>query len=286
MGVMKMLLEVAKFILYSGLIVLVSKYILVITLRKLAENLNLKPKTVGEIAGYATSVPELLTISISSIKGLMSTSIFNILSSNIINLIQYLASILLNKNEKAFSNKAIRIDIILVFITILIPFVFVWKNIEMNLFIIPIFLILYILFRYLNGNSHKLYLEKEDEQIEKQIEEEEKKEKGNTRKTAIYIIVLIGTGILLYVISELLGDTLNNLCNEFNISQTIIGILLGFITSLPELITFFESQRHYKNQKGDDMLGIVEATNNLLTSNVLNLFIIQSVGITVYSIFH
>lgn len=281
----KVFFEIVKFIIYSGLIVLIAKYILVITLRKLAENLNLKPKTVGNIAGYATSMPELLTISISSMNGLMATSVFNILSSNVINLIQYIASIVLNKNRKAFSNKAIKIDMILVLITILIPLVLVWRNIEMNLFIVPVFLILYVLFQYLNGNSHKLYLQKEDEQIEKQIRVEEEMEKGNTRKTVLYIIVLIGTGILLYVIGELLGDTLNNLCNQFSISQTIIGILLGFITSIPELITFFEAQKHYKEQKSNDMLGVVEATNNLLSSNVLNLFIIQSIGILIYTIF-
>lgn len=280
-----MFLEVIKFILYSGLIVLISKYILVVTLRKLAENLNLKPKTVGNIAGYATSMPELLTISVSNLNGLMNTSIVNILSSNIINLIQYMASIFFNQNRKAFSNKAIKIDIFLVVITIMIPLVLIWKNIEMNLFIVPAFFILYVLFRYLNNNAHKLYLEKEDEEIEKQIEEEEKKEKGNTRKTILYISILIATGILLYGIGELLGDTLNNLCNQFNISQTIIGMLLGFITSIPELITFLEAQKHYKVQKDNDMLGVVEATNNLLTSNVLNLFIIQSVGIIIYNLF-
>ena len=282
----KVVLEITKFIIYSGIIVLIAKYILVIILRKLAENLNLKPKTVGDIAGYATSMPEFLTITVSSINGFMSTSVFNILSSNVINLIQYIASILLNKNRKAFTNKAIKIDMILVFITIVIPLILIEINIEMNVVIVPLFLILYVLFRFLNANCHKLYLEKEDRQMEKQIEQEKEKEKGNTRKTVIYMMTLIGTGILLYLIGELLGDTLNNLCNEFHISQTIIGILLGFITSIPELITFFEAQKYYKVQKSDNMLGVVEATNNLLTSNMLNLFIIQSVGIIIYSIFH
>ncbi len=281
----KMLFEIVKFILYSGLIVLISKYILVITLRKLAENLNLKPKTVGNIAGYATSVPELLTISVSSMKGFMGTSIFNIVSSNVINLIQYMASIVMNRNKKAFANRAIKTDLVLVVITILIPIILIWKNIEINLLIVPAFLILYVLFQYIDHNVHKLYLKKEDREIEKQIEKEGLIEKGNTRKTALYILILIGTGILLYVIGELLGDTLNNLCNQFNVSQVVIGILLGFITSIPELITFFEAQKHYKTKKEDDMLGVVEATNNLLTSNVLNLFIIQTMGVLIYVIF-
>ena len=66
--------------------------------------------------------------------------------------------------------------------------------------------------------------------------------------------------------------------------EIVLGIALGFITSIPELITFFESQKHYKNENIGE-LGVVEATNNLLTSNVLNLFAIQSIGILIYTIF-
>lgn len=279
-----MLVEFVKLIIYSGLIVLISKYILVSTLRKLAENLNLKPKTVGDVAGYATSMPELLTIGASSFNGLVSASIVNVLSSNVINLIQYMTSILLNKNQKAFRNKAIKVDIILVVFTIAIPIILLSFNIDMKVGIVPIFIILYFFFRFLNGNVHKLYLKKEDEILEKQIEEEEKWERGNKKKTIRYGLYLLASGILLFVVGNLLGNTLENLCNQFQISQTIIGILLGFITSIPELITFFEAQKHYKKQKSDDILGVVEATNNLLTSNLLNLFIIQSIGILIYVI--
>ena len=87
----------------------------------------------------------------------------------------------------------------------------------------------------------------------------------------------------MFIVGDRLGNALENLCNIFNISQTIIGILLGFITSIPELITFFEAQKHHKSHN-NEMLGVVEATNNLLTSNILNLFIIQSVGILIVSI--
>lgn len=281
-----MLIESLKFIIYSGIIVVISKYILVTTLRKLAETLNLKPKTVGNIAGYATSMPELLTIGVSSFNGLIGASIINVLSSNVINLIQYLASILLNKNIKAFNNKAIKIDVILVIITIILPIILITINIEVNLGIVPLFIVIYLLFRFLNNNAHKLYLKKEDKILESKIEKEEKWERGNKKKTVKYTIYLIITGILLFFVGNLLGNTLENLCNIFNISQTIIGILLGFITSIPELITFFEAQKHYKkSKKQDDILGVVEATNNLLTSNILNLFVIQSIGIIIYSIF-
>lgn len=278
-----MIVEIIKFILYSGLIVLISKYILVSTLRKLAEALNLKAKTVGDIAGYATSVPELLTITTSSLRGLTGASVYNILSSNVINLIQYLGAILLNKNTSKLRNRAIITDLVLVFFTIAIPIAFLKLNIELKLAVVPLFVILYILFRVLNNHVHKLYLKNEDAELAEEIEEEREEQKKNTKKVLIYAVVLIVTGILLFVIGELLGNTLENLCNLFGVSEVIVGILLGFVTSLPELITFFEAQRHYK-KVNDDMLGVVEATNNLLTSNILNLFAIQTVGILISSI--
>lgn len=278
-----MIVEIIKFILYSGLIVLISKYILVSTLRKLAEALNLKAKTVGDIAGYATSVPELLTITTSSLRGLTGASVYNILSSNVINLIQYLGAILLNKNTSKLRNRAIITDLVLVFFTIAIPIAFLKLNIELKLAVVPLFVILYILFRVLNNHVHKLYLKNEDVELAEEIEEEREEQKKNPKKVLIYAVVLIVTGILLFVIGELLGNTLENLCNLFGVSEVIVGILLGFVTSLPELITFFEAQRHYK-KVDDDMLGVVEATNNLLTSNILNLFAIQTVGILISSI--
>ena len=278
-----MFIEIVKFIIYSALIVLISKYILVTTLRKLAESLKLKPKTVGNIAGYATSIPELLTITTSSIRGLAGASVYNIISSNVINFIQYIGAIFLNKNVDKIKNKAIVTDIILVIFTILIPIVLLKLNIELNIMIVPIFIILYILFRVINDNVHKLYLKSEDEKIEHEIEIEEENESKNKFQTIKYIIYLIITGILLYFVGDKLGNTLENLCKLFNISEAIIGILLGFITSIPELMTFFESQKHYKKED-DDMLGVVEATNNLLTSNILNLFAIQTIGILITSI--
>lgn len=268
-----MLEEIIKFLFYSGLIVVISKYILVTYLRKLAESLNLKAKTVGDIAGYATSVPELLTITTSSLRGFLGASIYNILSSNIINLVQYLGTIFLNKNVKKLKNTAIIIDIILVIITILIPIVLLRLNIKLDMYIVPLFIILYALFVYLNSNVHKLY-------FNEKTEEEKVGDKRNRKNAIKYVFILLASAVLLYFIGEALGNSLEVLCNLFGVPENIIGILLGIITSIPELITFFESQKHYKKQT-DEMLGVVEATNNLLSSNLMNLFVIQTIGILI-----
>lgn len=281
---MELLWEVVQFVFFSGMIVLISKNILVKTLRNLAENLNLKPKTVGDIAGVATSAPELLTICASSFNGLLSASIYNVLSSNVINLIQYSMAIILNKNQKALRNKAIKVDIILVILTIILPIFFIVLNSELQLAMVPVLILLYFGFKKINSNAHKLYLQKEDKEIEAAQEKADRWERGNKRKVTKNVCILLVTGIFLFVVGNLLGNTLETLCSRFNVPELLVGIVLGFVTSIPELITFFESQRHHKNAQ-NDMLGVIEATNNLLMSNVMNLFVIQSAGIVIFSIF-
>lgn len=282
---MELFLEILQFILYTGLIVIISKYILVKTLRNLAENLKLKPKTVGKIAGIATSAPELLTIGASSYNGLLSASIYNVLSSNVINLIQYYAAIILNKNQKSFKNKAIKVDLFLVGLTIILPIFFILIKSELQVAMVPGLILLYFGFNKINSNAHKLYLKEEDKKIEKIQEKEDKWERGNKRKITKNVLILIVTGILLFIVGDLLGNTLENLCLSFGVPQLVIGIILGFATSIPELITFFESQKHHAKSQ-NDILGVVEATNNLLTSNMMNLFLIQSVGVIIFTIFH
>ena len=178
---MNLILEFLKFIIFSLGIVTISKYMLVPVLRKISIALKLSPKASGNIAGFATSVPELLTVSFSAASGLIGTSVYNILSSNIINLIQYIFAIYLNKNQKFLRNRAISIDIFLVIATIIIPFVLAIFNVTLGITSVVIFLILLVVFYYINHNVHKIYLEKEDEKIKKEELEEVEEAKKNIK---------------------------------------------------------------------------------------------------------
>lgn len=199
---MKLLFELIQFIFYALLIVGISKYILVTILRKLAESLDLKAKTVGNIAGIATSMPELLSVSFASFTGLIGTSIYNILSSNIINFGQYILAIALNKNAKTLKNKAIKIDIFMVVITIIIPIIMLMFNVESNLEIVPIFILLFVLFYYINSNTHKLYLKKQEKQEVDIINKEARFIRGKKEVTIKYSIYLTLTGIALFIVRK------------------------------------------------------------------------------------
>lgn len=277
-----MLIEIIKFLIYSILIVMISKYMLVKALRKLAENLKLKPRTIGNIAGIATSIPELLTVTISSFRGLMGTSVYNIISSNVINFIQYSVSLIVNKNHKVIKNKGIIIQNILVILTIIFPIILLKLENTLNMVIVFILVAMYIIFYWISKKIHERYLSYEDIKIEEREKEQEVKERDNNKQSFIYIGYILIAGILLYFIGDALGNVLENLSESFGIAESILGVLLGMITSIPELVTFFEAQNHYKKEEDKNLLGVIEATNNLLTSNMLNLFVIQAIGILIY----
>ena len=282
-----MFIEFIKLAIYIILIIIISKYMLVKLLRNIAETLNLNAKTVGNIAGFATSIPELFTVTLASVSGLASTSLYNIISSNVINLIQYLATVVINKNTKVLKNKALIIDLVIVLITIAIPLYMINANVKLGVPFAIFLVILFLFFYKINSNAHKLYLEKYDKEIEEEFkleyEKEIKNKKNNKLLIVKYLIYLIIIGILLYFVGDKLSNNLENLCYIFNVPEYIIGIILGFGTSIPELITFFEAQRG-KKSKEEEKLGVIEATNNLLMSNMLNLFIIQAIGIFLISI--
>lgn len=284
----KMIFEITKFFIYSIFIVVISKYILVKALRKLAENLKLKPRVIGNIAGIATSIPEFLTVTVSSFRGLMGTSLYNIISSNVINFIQYSISLIINKNHKALKNKGIIIQNIFVILTIIFPIILLKLENTLNIMIAFLLVALYIIFYWISKKIHEKYLndvdirmEQEDERIENETETIDKRK---NKQSFIYVGYILIAGILLYFIGDALGSVLENLSKSFGMAEWILGILLGMITSVPELVTFFEAQNHYKKEEDKNLLGVIEATNNLLTSNMLNLFIIQAIGIVIYII--
>ena len=198
-----MILLVLKLFIYTFLIVVICKYVLVKYIRKLAEVLNLSPKTVGNISGIATSIPELLTVSFSAFTGFISTGLYNILSSNIINLGLYSTSIIANKNIKIIQkNMGLKIEILLSIITIIIPIVLMLLKINIEIQLVPVLILLFILFYYIDINVHKLYLKKEDSKIYNEIEEEKKYLKGKNKKGIIYLLIIISIMVVLFFIGN------------------------------------------------------------------------------------
>lgn len=150
-------------------------------------------------------MPELLTVFFSSIQGLFDTSIYNIISSNVINFTQYIFSIVVNKNGKVLRNKALKIELGIVVATIIIPVIMIITKMEASITIVPIFTLAFIMLYYIRRNAYKVYKVKEiSEEETKKIEEEKRWVKNKEKLAVRTIFQLILTGIILFAIGNLL----------------------------------------------------------------------------------
>ena len=251
---------------------------------------------MGKYFGYATSTPELLNAFVSSSIGMISTSIYNVVSSNIINVVFVLISTFICKRSKSIIHKKFIVDYIMTVISILLPITLMQFKIADKITVIPLFIIFYLIFIYISSKAN--YFKETEEELEderKEILKEEKKEKLKTRRLnkvrkqrvlISWIILFISLG-LLYILGDKLSVVLETLGKEFKVSEIILGIVIGIATSLPELLSFFSSyKRHSRCTNPAKDKGAVEVVNNLVASNVANLCIIQTLAIFVFIIFN
>ena len=167
-------------------------------------------------------MPELLTVFFSSMQGMFDTSIYNIVSSNVINFAQYITSIIINKNGKVLRNRALKIELGIVVFTILIPIAMIVFGIEANITIVPIFILAFIMFYYIKGNAYKVYKIKNinSEEIKK-IEEEKKWVKHKEKLAVVTVLQLLGVGIVLFFVGNLLRKYIRSIKCKFQYSRGI-----------------------------------------------------------------
>jgi hypothetical protein len=112
---------------------------------------------------------------------------------------------------------------------------------------------------------------------------EEKKESGGNLGLGV---LGVSVGILIIVAAGwTLGGIAQVLVDELNIAAWVIGWLLGFVSSIPEMSGFVEVYRKHK-RKGT--LGGIddtqEALDALVASNMCNLGVVLPVGIFIVAL--
>lgn len=283
------------FFVFVGLvlgIVLVTRNLMISNIRKIAVYLRWDNKMVGQLLGYATSTPEFLNAFVAASIGMIDASIYNIISSNIFNVVFVSIATLMYGKGKAILNKRFIEDYIMIILSVLLPAIFIEFGVADKLYVIPILAIFYIIF-FIMTKKRDYYKEEEEELEEEKnkILKIEKKEKVKIRKLSkvrkqrlsVFWILLFLSFIILYVLGNLLSATLEILGNTFNVNQIILGIVIGLSTSLPEFLSFMSSYKRHKRCKilNKDK-GAMEVVSNLVTSNISNLCIIQTFAIIVY----
>jgi cation:H+ antiporter len=266
--------DLIMLVILGVLVVFITRYLLSRGVEWLADNAHLNPKLKGKILGFSTSIPELVATSSTAAMGLLGAGLWNIASSNIINSVLFVSAMVWYRqqgrlaqtqflDEMGFAASAIGLPLLLATQTGMerSP----WTAVGL----LGIFLIYLVLDKLLNKHVDAEYAE-EIERVE------------GTHSVAA-ALTLIGFGIVGITLSGYyLGFFAANVVNRMGVPQWAVGWILGFITSLPELTTFFAvfSAAKKRGEKSDASLQA--NLDNLAASNMSNLGLIFPIGITVF----
>lgn len=290
---MELVVSLTIFVILIFAIVLVTRKLMIYNIRKIAIYLRWNNNIVGQLLGYATSTPELISAIVAGSIGMISTSIYNVIFSNIINIISVIVITFIYKRYSSIKHKKFTYDYVIIVLSLIVPIILISADIANNVWSIVALVIIYII--YIAGSKKVDYFasEKEELEIEKESFEigvkalKRKKIRVDRKKKLIKsVILLLLSIVILYFLGNMLGSILENLGSKFGISEIILGIVLGFVTSIPEMITFMSSyKRHRRYKNGDNDKGAVEVINNLATSNISNLCIVQTVAVICFLLF-
>jgi Ca2+/Na+ antiporter len=256
-------------------IIVVARFALYEPAQKLARAANLSRATTGQLLGYLTSAPELVATIFVAGTGLFAVVSYNILGSNIVNVLLAGVAALWFKQVRGLSGGVFRLEQVIILISIIIPIVLLVTGQDSALWSGLALFAAYI--------AYLLVMRKRHEAVGPVEDEDASQSWGESKPRVVSQILILAAGLVsLYFLGDVLGDAIYDLGTAFSVSAVILGGLTAVATSLPELTTFFASYAAHRRSKTD---GNQEVMHNLMASNVLNLFVIQAIGVVIFQVF-
>ena len=248
------------------------KYGLLRGIDQITDALRWSPKTRGQITGYATSVPEFVCLVSAGLAGVWQAGLWNIASSNIINLALMISAVVYFKQFKSLFYKRFIDEFGFALLAIAVPIVIMQAGLDTQWYLIPALLGFFLVYQIVDRRVNRPEAgEAGDYEVEVT---------GNLPKGLIFV----AAGLIAIIIAGVfLGNSTASVVKELGVHPAIAGWILGFVTSLPEMVTFFAV---YSEAKKDGTLGDLndtqEALDNLTGSNMANVGFVYPLGLLAY----
>jgi Ca2+/Na+ antiporter len=250
-------------------------------------------------------MPELAGTISTAAMGLLGAGLWNVAASNIINLLLFGSAVLFFRQQRELINIRFLDEIGFAVGSILIPLLLVigggasrsvWTAIGLGVF----FVFYIVLDRYLNvvhgrdastAPNREHTAKSDDEETLNPSSKKTHTAASNTktpapikRTTVVFPVVMIVLGLAtVVVLGRFLGSSAESVVRKLGIPQWGVGWIMGVLTSLPELTSFFAiyaSAKRKGHLAGD--ADTQEATDNLAASNMSNLGLIYPLGIIIF----
>lgn len=273
-----MLREIGEFIVLTVLIVVVARFLLYQPAKAISQRLKFSEHGAGQLLGYLTSAPELVATIAVAATGLFATVAYNILSSNVINVIlAVIAAAFYGQLRHLFARRFWR-EHLLIAISIVVPVLLLVTGQVESSWVIPVFLLAYV--------GYLLVIRRISADGAAPVEPDGVVRVETDHRLGLKVFLLLNGGLILvalvglYFLGTALGSTVFELGTTFGVPEIVLGVVIGVVTSLPELTTFFSSYLWHRNN-GSDRAN-EEVVHNMLASNASNLLLIQTIGLAVF----
>jgi len=256
--------------LLGAAVIAITKYLLIQGVQWTSDAWQMPRKVQGQVLGYATSVPELVATVSTASKGLIGAGLWNIAASNIINMVLFISGAIFYSRYGKLRNRDFADEIFFALGAIVLPLLLVtrkeWAESPwIALFLFVFFVIYLVVDRMLNAS------------VAGEEPDNSEINKSNGKKGVLYILIGI---IGIVVAGNYLGVVAESIVNTLKVPQWAVGWILGFMTSLPELTSFYAVFAASKNSPED--ADCQQNLDNLAASNMSNVGLIYPIGIIVF----
>lgn len=238
----------------------------------ISSRLNFSSKTKGQIIGYTTSVPELVVVISAALAGVFDAGFWNIASSNVINCFLFALAVLTYRQHKDLFNTVFIDEVVFVLLSVAIPLTMYGLGIDLTVSVSVGLLILFVVYKVI------------DRVVNRPAKEPQEEGEVHASLTKGLMALILGIAVIV-VAGKYLGDSAHDLVHSVDMPAWLVGSILGFVTSIPELTSFFEIYRLEKKRKRLHLLDDTQqALDALVASNMSNLGIILPIGMIIYSL--
>ena len=259
-------------IVSAAAIIALVKYGLLRGIDLVAGALSWGEKARGQVTGYATSVPELVCLVAAGLAGVWEAGLWNIASSNIINAMLMLMAVTAYRQWGDLFNVRFMDEIGFASLAVVVPLVLMSVGMDTQWLLVPILLGFFVVYRLVDKrvNRPKADIESSEQTV------------GNL---PLGMILAITALIAIAVAGIFLGDATAEVVKQLGVHPAIAGWILGVVTSIPEMVTFFAVYGTARREGNLHRLNDTqEALDNLTGSNMANVGFVYPIGLLAFLI--
>ncbi len=255
----------------ASAIIVIVKYGLLRGLDHVSGAMKWSAKARGQVTGYATSVPELVCLVSAGLAGVWEAGLWNIASSNIINAGLLMSAVLWFRQHRNIFKDQFRDEIVFAMLAILVPIVLMYLGLDQQWYLVPLLLGFFAIYQVVDRRLNRKPTEHSDDDVEA------------VGSLPIGLILVLTALIAIAVAGVFLGDATAEVVQQAGIHPAVAGWILGVVTSIPEMVSFFAVFAAAKHQGELGSLNdMQEALDNLTGSNMSNVGVVYPLGLLAF----